>query len=68
MAITTFEQLMEQARKTGPKMIAMTAPHEPEILLSAQDAEREGLLPPAHWSATATRIRNCRENNVDHRA
>ncbi len=49
-------------------MIAMTCPHEPEILLSAQDAEREGLLPPAHWSATATRIRNCRENNVDHRA
>jgi len=67
VAITTFEQLMEQARKTGPKMIAMTAPHEPEILLSAQDAEREGI-------ATCTlvgdrdRIKKLPRNNVDHAA
>lgn len=43
MAIRTFEELMAEARRVGPKMVAMTAPHEPEILLSAQDAEREGI-------------------------
>jgi len=34
---------MAEARKAGPKMIAVTAPHEPEILLSAQDAQNEGI-------------------------
>jgi phosphate butyryltransferase len=43
VAITTFTQLMDEARRVGPKMIAVAAPHEPEILLGAQDAEREGI-------------------------
>lgn len=43
MAITSFAQLKEEAFKVGPKMVAVTVPHEPEILLSAQDAEREGI-------------------------
>lgn len=42
MAITTFVQLMEAARQRGPKMVAVAVPHEAEILLGAQDAEREG--------------------------
>ncbi len=40
MPITTFVQLMAEAKKVGPKMVAVTVPHEPEILLAAQDAER----------------------------
>jgi len=43
VAITSFAQLKEEAFKVGPKMVAVTVPHEPEILLSAQDAEREGI-------------------------
>jgi len=43
MPITTFEQLMGEARRVGSKMVAVAVPHEPEILLAAQDAEREGI-------------------------
>ncbi|MGC8787910.1 MAG: phosphate acyltransferase, partial [Anaerolineae bacterium] len=43
MAIKNFTDLMAEAKKVGPKMVAVAAPHEPEILLAAQDAEREGI-------------------------
>jgi len=43
MPITTFEQLMTAAKAAGPKMIAVAVPHEPEILLAAQDAEQQGI-------------------------
>jgi phosphate butyryltransferase len=43
MAITSFADLMAEARRVGPKMVAVAAPHEPEILLSAQDAQKEGI-------------------------
>jgi phosphate butyryltransferase len=41
--ITTFAQLMAMAKKLGPKAVVMAAPHEPELLLAAQDAEQEGI-------------------------
>lgn len=43
MAITTFAQLMEEAREVGPKTVAIAAAHEQEILLAAEDAEKRGL-------------------------
>ena len=43
MAITNFSQLMEEARRRGPKIIAIAAAHEKEVLLAAQDAEKLGL-------------------------
>ncbi|MBM4431653.1 MAG: bifunctional enoyl-CoA hydratase/phosphate acetyltransferase [Chloroflexi bacterium] len=43
MPITTFAQLLDEARKVGPKTIALTAPHEPEVLLAARDAETQGI-------------------------
>lgn len=43
MPITTFAQLLDEARRVGPKAIALAAPHEPEVLLAAQDAERQGI-------------------------
>jgi phosphate butyryltransferase len=43
MPITTFEQLMDEARRVGPKMVSVAVPHDPEVLLAAQDAEREGI-------------------------
>jgi len=43
MAIRTFAQLMEEARRRGPKVVAIAAAHEKEVLLAAQDAEKMGL-------------------------
>jgi len=43
MAIASFSQLMAKAKETGPKAIVVMAPHEPEILLAARDAEAEGI-------------------------
>jgi phosphate butyryltransferase len=43
MAISSFVQLVEEAKRVGPKMVAVAVPHEVEILLSAQDAQREGI-------------------------
>jgi phosphate butyryltransferase len=43
MPIATFESLMAAAKAAGPKMIAVAVPHEPEILLAAQDAEQQGI-------------------------
>jgi len=43
MAITTFAQLMEEAKKVGPKTVAIAAAQEKEVLLAAQDAETQDL-------------------------
>jgi phosphate butyryltransferase len=43
MAITTFAELMEEARKVGPRTVAIAAAQEKEILLAAQDAEMQEL-------------------------
>jgi len=43
MPITTFAQLMEEARAIGPKSVAIAAAHEQEILLAASDAEQHGI-------------------------
>ncbi len=43
MGITSFSQLMEEARRKGPKVVAIAAAHEKEVLLAAQDAEKLGL-------------------------
>lgn len=43
MAITTFAQLIEEARKVGPKTVAIAAAEDREILLAAQDAEAQAL-------------------------
>lgn len=43
MAITTFAQLMKEAREVGPKTVAIAAAHEQEILLAAEDAEKRRL-------------------------
>lgn len=43
MAITTFTELLEEARSKGPKRVAVAAGHEPEIMLAGLDAEVAGL-------------------------
>jgi phosphate butyryltransferase len=43
MAISTFAQLMDEARKAGPRTVAIAGASELEVLVAAQDAEREGI-------------------------
>jgi len=43
MAITTFAQLTEEAKKIGPRTVAIAAAQEKEILLAAHDAETQDL-------------------------
>ncbi|MEW6231361.1 MAG: bifunctional enoyl-CoA hydratase/phosphate acetyltransferase [Chloroflexota bacterium] len=43
MAVKTFAELMETARKVGPKAIAIAAAHEHEVLLAAADAQSQGM-------------------------
>ncbi len=54
MAISTFAELMDQARKVGPRTIAIAGATELETLLAAQDAEREEI-------ATCTLVGNREE-------
>lgn len=43
MQIRNFDELMEEARKRGPKTVAIAAAHEREVLRAAADAEKLGL-------------------------
>ena len=43
-AITNFDQLLAEARRVGPKRIAIAGSEEHEVLLAAQDATKEGFV------------------------
>ena len=43
MPITSFAQLMDEAKSIGPKTVAIASAHELEILLAASDAEQQGI-------------------------
>ena len=42
MAITNFDDLLAEARRVGPKRIAIAGAEEHEVLLAAQDATQQG--------------------------
>ena len=46
MTIKNFAQLIESARKKGPKRVAVVAPHDRATLMAAFQAQREGLAQP----------------------
>ncbi len=43
MAVENFAQMIELARQKGPKRIAVAAAHDPEVLLSFEEARKAGL-------------------------
>jgi len=43
-AITNFDQLLAEAKRLGPKRIAIAGAEEHEVLLAAQDATQEGFV------------------------
>ncbi len=65
MAITTFAQLMEEAREVGPKTVAIAAAQEKEILLAAQDAEAQELCECVLVGDRAAIKEIAQENSID---
>ncbi len=43
MAIENFSQMIELAKNKGPRRVAVAAAHDPEVLLSFEEARRAGL-------------------------
>ncbi|MGC8838656.1 MAG: bifunctional enoyl-CoA hydratase/phosphate acetyltransferase [Anaerolineae bacterium] len=43
MAIRTLDEMVEEARRLGPKTAAVAAAADPEVLMAMDEAEREGL-------------------------
>jgi len=46
VAITNFVELVEMAKRKGPRRVAIVAAHEPVTLLAASEAQKEGLAYP----------------------
>ena len=46
MTIKNFVELVEVAKKKGPKRVAVVAPHDQSTLLAASEAQKEGLAYP----------------------
>jgi len=65
MAITSFAQLMEEARKVGPRTVAIAAAQEKEILLAAQDAEAQELCECVLVGDRAVIKDIAQENSID---
>ena len=65
MAITTFAQLMEEARKVGPRTVAIAAAQEKEILLAAHDAEAQDLCECVLVGDRAAIKDIAQENSID---
>ncbi|MCL7455265.1 MAG: bifunctional enoyl-CoA hydratase/phosphate acetyltransferase [Anaerolineae bacterium] len=44
MEITTFNHMLDAARRVGPVSIAVAAAHDPEVLKAVERAQREGIV------------------------
>ena len=42
-AVTTFEEMLEEAVALGPKTVAVAAAADPEVLIAAEEVERKGI-------------------------
>jgi phosphate butyryltransferase len=65
MAITTFAQLMEEAKKVGPKTVAIAAAQEKESLLAAQDAETQDIAECILVGDRATLTEIAQQGSID---
>jgi len=67
MAITTFAQLIEEAKRIGPRTVAIAAAQEKEILLAAQDAEMQDLCECILVGDRAAITEIAQENSIETR-
>jgi len=44
MSVSTFEEMVSEARRVGPVRIAVAAAHDPEVLRAVAQAQREGMV------------------------
>ena len=65
MQIRNFEQLMAEARKRGPKVVAIAAAHEREVMTAASDSESLGLAECTLVGDQPTIERIAREAGID---
>lgn len=63
--ITTFAQLIEEAKKVGPKTVAIAAAHELEVLMAAVDAQQQGLANAALVGDRKAIEAIAKEHNLD---
>jgi len=47
MTIQTFEHLLSAAKTNGPRRMAVAAAHDPEVLISVDEAQRQGIATAA---------------------
>jgi len=65
MPITSFAELMEEAKAVGPKTIAIAAANELEILLAASDAEQQGIAECVLIGDRPTIVEVAKEHDID---
>ena len=65
MAVTTFAELVEEAKRVGPKTVAIAAAQEKEVLLAAQDAEAQSLAECILVGDRAAITEIAQENSID---
>ncbi|MBC7262951.1 MAG: bifunctional enoyl-CoA hydratase/phosphate acetyltransferase [Chloroflexi bacterium] len=65
MAIRTFAELLEEAKRVGPKSVVVAAAHDPEVLQAAQDAEQMGIATFILVGDRETLRQTARQNNID---
>ncbi len=44
MSVSTFEEMISEARRVGPVRIAVAGAHDPEVLRAVAQAQREGMV------------------------
>ena len=65
MAIKNFVELVEMAKRKGPKRVAIVAPHDPATLLAASEAQKEGLAYPILVGDSAAMAGIARERGIE---
>lgn len=65
MGIRTFAELIEEAKRVGPKSVVVAAAQDPEVLQAAQDAEQMGIATFILVGDRETMRQTARQNNID---
>ncbi len=65
MAIKNFVELVDMAKRKGPRRVAIVAAHDPATLLAAREAQKEGLAYPILVGDSAAITGMAKERDID---
>ena len=65
MAIKNFVELVDMAKRKGPRRVAIVAAHDPATLLAAREAQKEGLAYPILVGDSAAMAGIAKERDID---